>query len=182
MESFSNHFLISMPHMKDPIFNKSLIYMCENNSEGSLGIIINKPMQPENASEILQKTGLEKITPSLEIYFGGPVNVEMGLILHDASYEIEGTLLVSENLALTSNKRIVSDLQKGSGPTQFRFSLGYAGWDEGQLEKEIENGDWLLLPADEEIVFSIPDAQKWQKAVDKFGFDINNLGGSTGFA
>ena len=73
-------------------------------------------------------------------------------------------------------------MQKGSGPTQFRFSLGYAGWDEGQLEKEIENGDWLLLPADEEIVFSIPDAQKWQKAVDKFGFDINNLGGSTGFA
>ena len=156
--------------------------MCENNVEGSLGIIINKPMQPENVSEILQKTGLEKITPSLEIYFGGPVNIEMGLILHDASYEIEGTLIVSENLALTSNKRIVSDLQKGSGPTQFRFSLGYAGWDKGQLEKEIENGDWLLLPADEEIVFSIPDAQKWQKAVDKLGFDINNLGGSTGFA
>ena len=50
-----------MPHMDDPIFTKSLIYMCENNSEGSLGIIINKPIVSKNAADIIQQTGLEKI-------------------------------------------------------------------------------------------------------------------------
>ena len=62
MEGFSNHFLISMPHMNDPIFTKSLIYMCENNPEGSLGLIINKPIVSQNAADILQKTGLEEST------------------------------------------------------------------------------------------------------------------------
>ena len=55
MESFSNHFLISMPHMDDPIFTKSLIYMCENNSEGSLGIIINKPDKIIQTTELISR-------------------------------------------------------------------------------------------------------------------------------
>ena len=182
MESFSNHFLISMPHMNDPIFTKSLIYMCENNPEGSLGLIINKPMISQNAADILQKTGLEGIHPVPEVYFGGPVNIGMGLILHDANYEIEGTLTVSKAIALTSNKQILSDLKTGRGPEQFRFSMGYAGWGQGQLEREIENGDWLLMPADADFIFSIPDSDKWQAATTQFGIDISDLGGPAGIA
>ena len=182
MESFSNHFLISMPHMNDPIFTKSLIYMCENNPAGSLGLIINKPMVSQNATDILQQTGLEVIQPAPEVYFGGPVNVEMGLILHDAAYEIEGTLAVSNAIALTSNKQIISDLKAGGGPEQFRFSMGYAGWEQGQLEREIENGDWLPMPADGDFIFSIPDSEKWQAAATRFGIDISALGGSAGIA
>tara|TARA_Y100000590_G_scaffold353485_1_gene406386 strand:+ start:1994 stop:2563 length:570 start_codon:yes stop_codon:yes gene_type:complete len=182
MESFSNHFLISMPHMDDPIFTKSLIYMCENNSEGSLGIIINKPIVSKNAADIIQQTGLEKIKPSFDIYLGGPVNMQMGMILHDASYEIEGTLNVCNKVALTSNKKIVEDLQSGVGPEKFRFSMGYAGWGSGQLEREIENGDWLLMPADVEFIFSLSDTDKWRAAVTKFGINISDLGGSAGLA
>ena len=168
--------------MNDPIFIKSLIYMCEHNPEGSMGIIINKPMISENAAEILQKTGLEQLQPLPEVYFGGPINMEMGLILHNADYETEGTLTVSKSVALTSNKQIVSDLKTGDGPNQYRFLLGYAGWDKGQLEREIENGDWLLMPADVDVIFSIPDTDKWQAATTKLGFDISDLGGSAGIA
>ena len=182
MKSFSNHFLISMPHMNDPIFCKSLIYMCENNTEGSLGLIINKPMVSQNAADILQKTGLERIQPLPEVYFGGPVNLEMGLILHDTGYEIDGTLTISKEISLTSNKQIVNDLKTGLGPNKFRFSMGYAGWGAGQLEKEIENGDWLLMPADIEFIFSISDTDKWQAAATRFGIDISDLGGSVGIA
>ena len=182
MESFSNHFLIAMPHMSDPIFTKSLIYMCENNPNGSLGLIINKPMVLQNVIDILQKTGLEEIQPSPEVYFGGPVNLGMGLILHDANYAIEGTLNISNSIALTSNKQIISDLKEGGGPQQFRFSMGYTGWEQGQLEREIENGDWLLIPADEDFIFSIPDTEKWQTATTRLGIDIANLGGSAGIA
>ena len=182
MKSFSNHFLISMPHMNDPIFSKSLIYMCEHNKDGSMGLIINKPLISENAAEIIQQTGLAKINPTPEIYFGGPVNLEMGLFLHNTSYNIEGTLSVSKSVALTSNKQIVADLKNGNGPEEFRFSFGYAGWEKGQIEREIENGDWLLMPADDNFIFSISNSDKWQKAASQFGIDILDLGGSAGLA
>ena len=168
--------------MNDPLFTKSLIYMCENNPEGSLGLIINKPMVSQNAADILQKIGLEVIQPAPEVYFGGPVNIEMGLILHDTDYEIEGTLTVSNAISLTANKQILCDLKTGTGPAQYRFSMGYAGWGQGQLEREIKNGDWLLIPADRDFIFSVPDSDKWQAAATQFGIDIANLGGSAGIA
>ena len=182
MKSFSNHFIISMPHMNDPIFSKSLIYICEHDNDGTMGLIINKPMISENASDIIQQTGLTQIEPLPDIYFGGPVNLEMGLILHDANYNIEGTLTISKSVALTSNKQIVLDLKNGGGPDEFRFSFGYAGWGKGQIEREIENGDWLLMPADDDFIFSIPNTDKWKKAASKFGIDILDLGGSAGLA
>ena len=182
MKSFSNHFIISMPHMNDPIFSKSLIYICEHDNDGAMGLIINKPMISENAADIIQQTGLAQIKPPPDIYFGGPVNLEMGLILHDANYNIEGTLTISKSVALTSNKQIVLDLKNGGGPDEFRFSFGYAGWGKGQIEREIENGDWLLMPADDNFIFSIPNTDKWQKAASKFGIDILDLGGSAGIA
>jgi len=182
MKSFSNHFIISMPHMNDPIFSKSLIYICEHDDDGAMGLIINKPMISENASDIIQQTGLAQIEPLPDIYFGGPVNLEMGLILHDANYNIEGTLTISKSVALTSNKQIVLDLKNGGGPDEFRFSFGYAGWGKGQIEREIENGDWLLMPADDDFIFSIPNTDKWKKAASKFGIDILDLGGSAGLA
>ena len=171
-----------MPHINDPIFSKCLIYMCEHNKDGSMGLIINKPMISENVAEIIHQTGLAKIDPAPEIYFGGPVNLEMGLFLHDFSYDIEGTLSISKSVALTSNKQIVADLKNGNGPEEFRFSFGYAGWGKGQIEREIENGDWLLMPADDNFIFSIPNADKWQKAASQLGIDILDLGGSAGLA
>ena len=168
--------------MNDPIFSKSLIYICEHDKEGAMGLIINKPMISENAADIIQQTGLAKIKPRPDIYFGGPVNLEMGLFLHEPSYNIEGTLSISKSVSLTSNKQIVADLKRGKGPGEYRFSFGYAGWGKGQIEREIENGDWLLMPADDKFIFSIPNSDKWQKAASKFGIDILDLGGSAGIA
>ncbi len=156
--------------------------MCQHDENGAMGIIINKPMHAENVDEIIQQTELGQINPTPEVYFGGPVNLEMGLFLHDTSYEIEGTLSVSKSIALTSNKQIVADLKNGNGPDEFRFSFGYAGWGKGQVEREIENGDWLLMPSDDNFIFTIPNSDKWQKAASQFGIDILDLGGSAGLA
>ena len=147
-----------------------------------MGLIINKPMISDNTAEIIQQTGLGKINPMPEIYFGGPVNLEMGLFLHDTTYDIDGTLSISKSVSLTSNKQIVVDLKNGNGPDIFRFSFVYAGWGKGQVEREIENGDWLLMPADDNFIFSISYSDKWQKAASQFGIDILDLGGSAGLA
>ena len=180
MESFSNHFLISMPNMNDPIFSKSLIYLCQHDIDGAMGVIINKPMVKENASEIIQKTGLDIIKPMPKIYFGGPINLDVGLFLHDKSYKIKGTQSISKSVSLTSNKQIMTDLKKGLGPQEYCFTFGYSGWGKGQIEKEIENGDWLLMPSDDNFIFSISNSDKWKKAASKFGIDILDLGGLAG--
>ena len=139
-------------------------------------------MVDDGKIEILQKMKLEDIKPVPEIYFGGPVNLEMGLILHDSSYKIKETLNISRSIRLTSNKQIIEDIKLGNGPGLFRFSLGYAGWDGGQLEEEIEKGDWLIIPAKSKLVFSTPDLDKWKLVVEQYGINYNNTGGSPGFA
>ena len=73
-------------------------------------------------------------------------------------------------------------MKNGNGPDEFRFSFGYAGWGKGQVEREIENGDWLLMSADDNFIFTIPNSDKWQKATSKLGIDILDLGGSAGIA
>ncbi len=182
MNSFSNHFLISMPHLNDTVFSKSLIYLCQHDSKGAMGIIINKPMLTNDATEIISKIGLKHITSDIEIYFGGPVNIEMGLFLHDQSYNIEGTITISQSISLTTNKQIVTDINNGKGPNDYRFSLGYAGWSQGQIEKEIEDGDWLLIPPDDKFIFSISNTDKWHMAATQFGIKISDMGGSAGIA
>lgn len=182
MKNLSNHFIISMPHINEPLFNRSIIIICEDNKDGSMGVVLNKPMNISSISEILQQTGLQKIQPKFNIYFGGPVQVDLGIILHESNYQTEGTINISESISLTSNNKIISDIKNGKGPSLFRFSFGYAGWNKGQLEREIENGDWLIMPADSDFIFSIPDKLKWEQAALQFGIDINNLGGSAGLA
>ena len=166
-----------MPHMTDPLFQKCLIYMCDHDNEGAMGVIINKPMPTNYAAEVLSQTGLDTIKPLIEVYLGGPVRVETGLVLHTQDYEVTGTLKVNNSLSVSSNEEIVEDIRALKGPEQFRFILGYAGWEVGQLEREIENGDWLLMPANKEFIFNTPDRSKWEKAASEFGVDINSFSG-----
>ena len=166
-----------MPHLNDSIFDKSLIYICNHNKYGALGIIINKPMPNKNAQNILLEIGLEQLKPRLEIYFGGPVQIERGMILHDCKYKTNDTINVSKSISLSSNANIINDIQNGKGPDNFKFTLGYAGWSKGQLEKEIENGDWLLVPANYDLIFNTPSNQILSKLQTFINIDIDNLSG-----
>ena len=171
-----------MPHLEDQIFGRSLIYMCEHDEKGAMGLIVNKPFPVDKADLILEKIGLNKISPNPGIYFGGPVGINNGFFLHQSTYTTEGTHQISDNLSITSNNSVIEDIEKGIGPDDFRFSLGYAGWAEGQLNKEVENGDWLVMPSSTDFIFDTPDDQKWRKVAMQFGIDIMNVSGNTGIA
>ena len=81
MKNLSNNFLISMPHVNDPIFKKSLIYICSHDKDGAMGLIVNKPISDlelqQEADSILKETQLHQINPKPNIYFGGPVDMNM---------------------------------------------------------------------------------------------------------
>ena len=166
-----------MPHLNDSVFRKSLIYLCNHNNLGAMGIIINKPMPSENVQNILTEIGLEQLKPKIEIYFGGPVQIGLGMILHDHEYETKETLNISKSISLSSNTNIINDISNGEGPNKFKFALGYAGWDKGQLEKEIENGDWLIVPSNYDLIFNTPSSKILEKLKLLIDVDIDHFSG-----
>ena len=182
MENFSNNFLISMPHLNDSIFGESLIYICDHNKSGAMGIIINKPIPSRKMTNILTQIGLEQLKPNLEVCFGGPVQIEMGMVLHDHKYQNDKTINITKSISLTSDMNIIHDIKNGSGPKNFKVALGYSGWDKGQLESEIENGDWLLVPANYDLIFNTPSKKMFQKLQSLINIDINNLSGTSGIS
>ncbi len=182
MTEFSNKFLIAMPHLTDPNFAKSLVYIFEHNDKGALGVIVNKPLPSASVSDILIQTRMSLIKPRPDLFFGGPVGQNQGMFLHSKDYKTSGTSELTGDMRLTTNPLIIDDLIEGNGPLSYRCSFGYAGWGDHQLEREFENGDWLVMPATPQIIFEIPDNQKWEQAAKQFGIDILDITGHTGFA
>ena len=157
MGSLKNQILISMPHMTDPFFSKSVVYICEHNQQGALGIIINKKFKSPELKDIFDKLyiGDDAIHSFVnDIYFGGPVLLEKGIVLHDARYTSDGTISLSKTISITSKQDILKELQlKEDMP--FKLMLGHSGWSPGQLEREIENGDWLMQSTTADFICGI---------------------------
>ena len=110
MKNLSNNFLISMPHVNDPVFKKSLVYVCTHDQNGAMGLIINKPIADlklkEEADSILKQTNLSNINPTPNVYFGGPVDLNMGIILHQLDYIKQKTIKISNQLGVTYDSNI----------------------------------------------------------------------------
>ena len=119
--NFKNYFLISMPHIIDVFFSKSIIYMCKHDSEGAMGVIINKTLSSYKIKKKLNETGLDSLIPNPNIYCGGPVQMSRGLFLHSCNYQNIDSKIISNDLSITSNKKIIKDLIKGKGPNKFRL-------------------------------------------------------------
>lgn len=184
----TDHFLIAMPTMHDPIFGGSVIYLCEHNASGALGIVINKPTDMTMAG-LLERVDLS-LDPAPEslpgsdrqVMFGGPVQVERGFVLHSPIEEYASTLKVTGDVALTTSKDILEAVAQGKGPEQILVTLGCSGWSAGQLEEEIGRNGWLTVRADPSIIFSMPIAQRFNAALGLLGIDPVMLTAESGHA
>lgn len=188
----TNHFLIAMPSMLDPIFGGSVVYMCEHNKNGALGVVINKPT--DMSMDVL----FDRINLRLEIkpdtpesmplmfrrpvMFGGPVQIERGFVLHSPTEKFSSTLPVTPEVALTTSKDILEAVALGNGPDQVFISLGCAGWSAGQLEQELGNNGWLTVQADPSIIFDLPVEERFTAALALLGVDPIMLTAESGHA
>lgn len=180
----THHFLIAMPSMSDPNFARSLTYIAEHSDQGALGIIVNRPIDMTLAALF------ERIDLPLEadgfaaqpVYFGGPVQTDRGFVLHRPAGEWHSTLVVNDDIALTSSRDILQSVGERGEPAEILVTLGYAGWTPGQLEQEISENSWLTVPADLEIVFDLPPEERLAAAMQKLGIDFANLSESAGHA
>ena len=180
MNPYKNKFLIAMPSINDPIFQKSLILMCDYGKDGAMGLIINKPIDDNMLMNVFSDFDMNKLYEHSKIYFGGPVGLDTCFVLHDSKYLSDDSLSLSKELSMTSNNQILNDIKNNKGPNKYMVTLGYAGWDKNQLDKEIKNGDWLVVPADNNFIFKISDDKKWDISCSHLGFDMNKLSGISG--
>ncbi|CAD5372685.1 conserved hypothetical protein [Rubrivivax sp. A210] len=184
----TNQFLIAMPGMVDETFAGTVVYLCEHNEKGALGLVINKPI------DIKLKNLFEKVELALDlqelaeqpVYFGGPVQTERGFVLHEkrppdqAAYN--STLSIPGGLEMTTSKDVLEAMAGGTGPSKVLITLGYSGWQAGQLEDELGRNGWLTVDADPKVIFDTPIEQRYGRALSLLGFDPLMLSQEAGHA
>lgn len=182
----ANHFLIAMPSMLDPIFGGAVVYMCEHNEDGALGVIINKPtdmMMPTLLERIDLPVGVEAGRMAGQpVMFGGPVQVERGFVLHAPFGEFSSMMKVTEDIILTTSKDVLETVAATGGPAHLLVTLGCAGWSAGQLEEEITRNGWLTVQADPTVLFELPVEDRFVAALKLLGIDPMMLTGEAGHA
>ncbi|QUJ67024.1 YqgE/AlgH family protein [Photobacterium sp. GJ3] len=184
--NLTNHFLVAMPSLQDPHFKRSVVYVCEHNDEGAMGIVINLPIDVSVGS-MLDQIEVERDLPlahpdSLKkpVMLGGPVAGDRGFILHNSKASYSSSLNVTDDIQMTTSKDILPLLGTKDEPSKYLVALGYAGWTAGQLEQELAENSWLTMEADPVVVFETPISERWDKAVAKLGIHSANLSSEVG--
>jgi len=171
-----------MPQLNDPWFAHSVCYICDHNEDGSMGLVINKPLDMQ-LIEILKELKIDTSKPQDQpVLQGGPVSPEQGFILYHGQVKTEQNMEIAPNINLTTSKEILEEIGQGQGPESMLICLGYAGWEAGQLEAEFTANSWLTIPADDELLFNTPSQDIARAAAKKLGVDINLLSGQSGHA
>jgi len=190
--NLADHFLIAMPSMHDPVFGGTVVYLCEHNANGALGVIINRATDM-TVHGLLDRVDLsleivpnsERTDPGLDqapVIYGGPVQSDRGFVLHTPQGDFSSTLPVTDEIAFTTSKDVLEALAVGRGPERLLISLGCSGWGAGQLEDEITRNGWLTVRANSSILFDLPLEQRFSAALRLLGIDPLMLSGEAGHA
>ena len=155
--------------MRDPRFLETIIYIVKNDSQGTLGLVINRPLATGPIDDLLKGFGAAPMSSKREVivHYGGPVSRLQGFVLHSDDFLVESSVRVRDGLAMTADVKIIEAIASGTGPGQFLIMLGYAGWAPGQLEEEIKADAWFVLPADKTLIFGNDADKKWRQAMDR---------------
>ena len=127
--NLTDNFLIAMPTLEDPYFSHALVYICEHNENGALGIIVNRPIDMNLAGlfdKIDIKLDAENLA-DLPVYFGGPVQLDRGFVLHRAGGTWQSTLAISPEIALTSSRDVLDAVAKVKAKFGYDDSLDVFG-------------------------------------------------------
>ena len=182
--SLVDHLLIAMPNIKDPVFSGSVIYICEHNPRGAVGLVINRSSEV-SLRTLFQRIGMDlqiRVGNYLPVMSGGPVQEDRGFVLHSPAGEWSSSMRVADDIALTTSRDIMEVIAAGQSPKGWLIALGYAGWTGGQLESEITRNDWLTVRADRAILFETPLEKRLDAAYQLLGVDRRLLTSTAGHA
>jgi putative transcriptional regulator len=186
--SLTGRLLLAMPQMGDPRFHRAVILMCAHDENGAMGLVINNIMPGVDLTELLAQLDIpapEKADASDDsqpVMNGGPVETARGFVLHSKDFRQAETVDINAEISITGTLDALRAIAAGNGPQKMLFMLGYAGWDAGQLDAEMQQNAWLVAEPDADIVFGAAPDEKWDRAMKKIGVDPAMLSGSAGRA
>ncbi len=168
--------LVAAPRMRDPRFDKTVIFMVHHDDRSAMGLVVNRLLAVDLASKLLEPedgaADRDKKSREIRIQYGGPVETSQGFFLHSNDYADRGTVAVTRSVSMTSSRDILHALADGKGPKRGFLAMGYAGWGPGQLESELRRDAWVTILPDDRLVFDDDMESKWQRAMKKRGVDL----------
>ena len=182
--SLAGHLLVAAPHMDDERFSRSVIFMCQHDADGAMGLIINQPMISLNFSDLTKslEMGSPRDNPDRPVYTGGPVEPKRGFILHSHDQMMPDTIAISDDIALSVQKDKLLDIAQGLGPKHIKIMLGCTGWSAGQLEDEMREGIWFHMPASDTLLFDEAVDHLWDTTFKRAGLNAGALSSQSGTA
>lgn len=181
----SGQFLLAMPGMVGGVLANTVIYICEHNADGALGLVINRPTDI-TVGDLLERIDLDlslEIGPVKDspVFFGGPVQTDRGFVLHAPGSAYSSSVQLGA-MTLTTSRDVLEDVSQGHGPNRLMIYLGYAGWGAGQLESEMARNAWLNVAASHEVLFDVPAEDRYNVALSQLGIDPLMFTGEAGHA
>jgi len=167
--------LLSMPQLMDPNFARSVVLLCEHAPEGAFGLVVNRPSDVAAAEAVNMEPPLESPN-ELPLLVGGPVEPQRGWILTaEAPGDVEHRELGSGLFLSASPVLLRRALTSRPVPTRTLVLAGYGGWGPGQLDMELEQSAWLVMPVELDLIFDVPAEAMWEAAIRRLGADPNLL-------
>jgi len=164
--SLVGQLLVAAPGVGDPRFERTVILIVEQGPDGTLGIVVNKPIGEQPLASVFRALGQKDgdATGSVRVFSGGPVQPEVGFVVHSPDYRRPETVAITDRLSMTSSMAILRDIGDRRGPAKVLVAFGYAGWGPDQLEHEIEQRAWGIAEADPMLVFDEDRDNVWEDA------------------
>jgi putative transcriptional regulator len=165
--SLAGQLLIAAPMMGDPRFSHAVILLLRHDDTGAFGIVLNRPIEERSIASLLDAAGDHEpgLEGSLQVFAGGPVQPELGFVVHSPDYRDAATLTIGSEVAMTADKQILRDIGHHKGPKKVLFAFGYAGWAPGQLEDEIASHGWFTTTGDPKLIFDDDRGDLWDNAM-----------------
>ncbi|MHA6722645.1 YqgE/AlgH family protein [Sphingomonas sp. RS2018] len=179
----TGQFLVAMPGIGDPRFERSVIAMCSHDAEGALGIGIGATYAGIGFHDVLRQLDVDPgDATDMAMHVGGPVELRRGFVLHTLDWAGGDTVDVAGRWALSGTLDVLKAIGAGTGPSRWLPALGYAGWGAGQLEAEMTRHGWLVADAGADLIFDTLAERRWDVAVAGVGIDPRMLSSESGTA
>lgn len=185
-DCLQGHLLIAMPSLEETFFERSVIYICEHDEKGAMGLVINRPIGLE-LEDLLEQMGLNPSPESAfyinsQVLSGGPVSPDRGFVLHSPQPNWMNSHQVTDYCMLTTSRDVLSAIGTQKSPADYVVALGYAGWGKDQLEQELANNTWLTIKATPELLYTKDPEHLWDIASKQLGFDMWQISSQIGHA
>jgi putative transcriptional regulator len=182
VSSLAPSLLLSMPHLLDPNFARTVVLLCKHSDEGAFGLVLNRPLVTTGTVTVHLDPPVST-DRELDIWIGGPVEPQRSWILVGGggeTPEASGAAEIANGVHLSTSPDLLRRLLGSNPPGNARLVVGYSGWAPGQLESELAESSWLLSDVDASLVFETPAEEMWERAIRRLGADPATLTGSRG--